>query len=137
MTITAERARELLYAAHDAWNKRDIERLLSLYVDDMTYWSNVGGGGSGVNSIAGKTAFRAQLHAWSKVESISVPNHFRFADGLGRASVEFYVHDPKSGHKHTGTFRQIVSYRDNKISRIEEYHDASALQAFCELVSRK
>ncbi len=54
MTVTAERARELLYAAHDAWNVRDIERLVSLFVEDMTYWSNAGGpdGGGASRSTA-------------------------------------------------------------------------------------
>jgi ketosteroid isomerase-like protein len=137
MTIKAERARELLYALHDAWNARDIERLIACYVDDMTYWANFGGPDGGALTIAGKDAFRAHLRALSGIECISVPHHFRFADGLGRASVEFYIRDPGTGHKHAATYRQIASYRDDKILRLEEYHDAKALAAFLDLVSRK
>lgn len=137
MTVTAERARELLYAAHDAWNVRDTERLVSLFVDDMTYWSNAGGPDGGELTIRGKDAFRKQLRAWSGSESISVPQHFRFDNGLGRASIEFYVRDSESGHKYVGTYRQIATYRDNKILRFDIYHDASALAAFLELASRK
>ena len=135
--MRAERARELLYALHDAWNARDLERLISYYVDEMTHWSNVGGPDCGALSIIGKDAFRAYLEATSVMESISVPHNFRFAGGLGRASVEFYVRDSKTGHRHTGTYRQVVSYRDDKILRIETYHDAKALTAYCELISGK
>jgi ketosteroid isomerase-like protein len=137
MTMRAERARELLYALHDAWNARDLERLISNYVDDMTYWSNVGGPGGGALSIGGKDAFRTYLQATSGMESISVPHNFRFTGGLGRAGVEFYVRDAKTGHKHTGTYRQVASYRDDKILRLETYHDAKALTAYCELISGK
>jgi ketosteroid isomerase-like protein len=137
MTIREEQARELLYAAHDAWNAKDVERLLSLFVDDLTYWANAGGPDGGVNVIEGKETFRKQLLQWKALESISVPHHFRFADGLGRASVEFYVTDLRTGHTYSGTYRQIVTYRDGKILGSHVYHDASALGAFLGLVSEK
>jgi len=137
MTITAEQARELLYAAHDAWNAKDIERLIALYVNDMTYWANFGGPDGGAQTVAGKDAFRVHLKRWTGVESISVPHNFHFAGGLGRVNVEFYVRDPETGHKHAATFRQVASYRDDKILRLEEYHDASALAAFIDLISQK
>jgi ketosteroid isomerase-like protein len=136
MTITAERARELLYAVHDAWNARDLERLTSLFVDDMIYWTNLGGPDGGALTIAGKDAFIVRLEAWRDTECVSVPDHFRFAAGLGRASVEFYARDPETGHKHAATYRQVVSYRGDKILRIEQYHDAPALAAFLKLVSK-
>jgi ketosteroid isomerase-like protein len=137
MTITAERARELLYAVHDAWNAKDDERMLSFLVDDLTYWANAGGPNGGINIILGKESFRRHLQQWRALESISVPHHFRFVDGLGRASVEFYVTDLRSGHTYTGTYRQIAAYRDGKIRSFEIYHDASALAAFLDLISQK
>jgi ketosteroid isomerase-like protein len=135
MTIEAERARQLLYAVHDAWNAKDVDGMLSHFADDLTYWANVGGPDRGPSTIQGKEEFRKHLLQWTAVESICVPHHFRFADGLGRASVEFYVTDLKSGHTYTGTYRQIAAYRDGKILDIKVYHDASALGAFLELIA--
>lgn len=135
MTITAEQARELVYAAHDAWNAKDIERLLSLYVDDMTYWSNAGGPDGGVCEIFGKETFRKHLLQWRALESICVPHHFRFEDGLGRASVEFYVTDLRTGHTYSSTYRHIAAYRDGKILNSKVYHDPHALAAFLGLIS--
>ena len=135
MTITAEQARELLYAAHDAWNAKDIERVLSLYVDDMTYWSNAGGPDGGVCEIVGKDLFRTHLLQWRALESICVPHHFRFEDGLGRAAVEFYVTDLRTGHTYSSTYRQIAAYRDGKILSTKVYHDPHALAAFLGLIS--
>jgi ketosteroid isomerase-like protein len=130
MTISERRARELLYAAHDAFNRRDIDGLLDLYADDITYWSNFGGPDGGPLTIHGREHMRAFLMQWSALQSLSVPDKFRFENGLGYASAEFFMKDLKTGHDHSALFRQVVSYRDNRILRIEEYHDGQALMAF-------
>ena len=136
MDISEDRARELLYGVHEAWNKRDIEALLALYVDDgMTFWANVGGPDGGPLTISDKPTFRAHLDAVKDFECLSVPQSVRFEDGLGRASVEFYIRDPSSGLQHAATYRQIASYRDGLILRMEEYHDAKALAAFMSLLA--
>lgn len=135
METTEVIARELLYALHDAWNKRDIERLISLYVEDMTFWANVGGPDGGPMTITDKSEFRRHLTEWKGFECLSVPATFRFEKGVGRASVEFYVRDPRSGLRHAATYRQIAWYRGDKVLRLEEYHDAQALAAFMTLMS--
>jgi ketosteroid isomerase-like protein len=132
--ITEARARELLYGVHDAWNKRDIEGLLACYVDDLTFWANVGGPDGGPLIFTDKTAFRSHLLAWKDFDCLSVAHNFHFAGGIGRSNVEFYIRDPRSGLQHASTFRQVATFRDNGILRLEQYHDAQALAAFMSLM---
>jgi hypothetical protein len=134
--ISASDAEVLMYAAHEAWNHRDIERLLTLFVDDMTYWSNFGANG-GETLISGQRAFREFLAGLQQMHGLSVPHGFKFKDGVGMASVEFYLCDVRSGHSHSGTFRQKLHYRGRRIERMEEYHDAAALQAYLQLLGSK
>lgn len=135
MAISRERARDLLYGVHDAWNKRDVEGLLACYGDEFTFWANVGGPDGTPLTFTDKTAFRAHLLSLVDFECLSVPHNFQFADGVGRCNVEFYIRDPASGLKHCSTFRQIGTFRDGLILRLEQYHDAQALAAFLSLMS--
>ena len=135
MAVSEGKARELLYAAHAAWNSRDIDALLDLYVDDLTYYSNYGDPHGGPFSLAGKAALRSYVTPIAQLECLSVPERFTFRNGRGYATAEFYMRHRISGLMHAGAFRQIVSYRDNKILRLEEYHDAPALAAFWAMVS--
>jgi ketosteroid isomerase-like protein len=135
VAIREARARELLYGTHDAWNKRDIERLIALYVDDMTFWANVGGAEGGPLTISDKATFRSHLLAWKDFECISAPQNFRFDSGVGQANVEFYIRD-KSGLQFAASYRQVATYRDDRILRLEEYHDAKALAAFMAMLSQ-
>jgi ketosteroid isomerase-like protein len=135
MAVTAARARQLLYTAHDAWNRRDIDALIDLYVDDLTYYSNFGSADGGPFTLAGKAALRTFVMPIAQLECLSVPERFRFEDGQGHASAEFYMRHRSSGLTHSGVYRQIVSYRDDKILRLEEYHDAPALAAFMAMLS--
>jgi ketosteroid isomerase-like protein len=130
MTISKVRARELLYAAHEAFNRRDIEGLLNLYVEDMVYWTNFGNADGGPLTIEGKDNMRAFVALWAGLQSLSVPDDFRFVDGVGHASAEFFMKDPKTGHDHSAMFRQVITYRDDRICRMEEFHDAQAMMAF-------
>jgi ketosteroid isomerase-like protein len=131
--ISASDAEMLLYATHEAWNHRDIDRLLSLFVDDMTYWSNVDADG-GETIITGKPDFIQFLGDLHQMQGLSVPHSFKFKDGVGTASVEFYLRDLRSGYAHSGTFRQMLRYRDGRVLRMEEYHDAPALHAYMQLL---
>jgi ketosteroid isomerase-like protein len=137
MDLSEEQARQILFATHDAWNKREFDRLLSFYVDDLIYWVNMGGPEAGPLTIAGKEQLRLRLQAWDPFESLSVPQHFRMAEGVARANIEFFVKDLRSGQSHSSTFRQVATFRDNKISRMEQYHDAPALLAFMAMVRKE
>jgi ketosteroid isomerase-like protein len=133
--ITEETARELVYALHDAWNKRDIDALLALYVEDVTFWANVGSPDGGPLVMDGKPAYRQFFQVWKDFDCLSVPQNFHFENGIGRCNVEFYIRDPRSGLQHAATYRQIVTYRDDRILRLEQYHDAKAMAAFLSLMS--
>lgn len=84
MDVSEAQARQILFATHDAWNKREIDRLLSFYVDDLFYWVNMGGPEGGPLTFVGKEQLRLRLQAWDPLESLSVPHYFRFADGVAR-----------------------------------------------------
>jgi ketosteroid isomerase-like protein len=132
-SISEAKAAEILYAAHEAWNRRDLAGLLQLFDDAMTYWSNVGGQHGGT-AIEGKPAFLDFLDPLKDMEGLSVPHSLRFRDGTISASVEFYLRDRPTGHSHSGTFRQVLSFRGGRILRMEEFHDAAALSSFMALL---
>lgn len=138
MSISEALARQLLYAAHEAWNRRDIDFLIDLYVDDLTYWSNFGGSPNGGEiTITGKAALRTHVMAFAHFDCLSVPERFRFENGRGHVDAEFYMRDRKTGLTHAAMYRQIVTYRNAKILRLEEYHDASAFAAFLAMVQSR
>ena len=135
MAISEARARDLLYGVHDAWNARDIEGLLACYGDEFTFWANVGGPDGAPLIHTDRAAFRAHLLSMVDLDCLSVPHNFQFADGVGRCSVEFYIRDPASGLQHSSTFRQVGTFRDGLIFRLEQYHDAKALAAFLSMMA--
>jgi len=129
-------ARSLLEATHNAWCNGDVERLLSYYVDDCTYWCNTGSLDGTPFIVEGKQPYRTFLRSIASVaESASVIEHFQFEDGIGRAKVEAYIRHRRTGHVLAGSFRQIIIYRGRKIARCEEYHDAAKMAAFWRLVT--
>lgn len=130
MSITESQAFRILYAAHDAWNHRDIAALVALFDDDMIYWSNVG-----QNTVSGKPAFEAFLAPMQTMEGLSVPHSLRFNGITATANVEFYLRDQRTGYSHSGTFRQVLSFSGAHILRMDEYHDAGALGSFIALLS--
>lgn len=133
-SISESKASELLYAAHAAWNKRDLAGLLHLFDDDMTYWSNLGSPHE-PTLLRGKQEFASFLSGLESMEGLSVPHSFRFSDGIATTNVEFYLRDRRTGHSHSGTFRQVLRFRNDRILRMEEFHDAGALGSFLALLS--
>jgi ketosteroid isomerase-like protein len=136
LQVTEEQARQVVFSIHDAWNRRDLERMLSFYVEDLTFYANLGGPNGNGLTIAGKENFRESIQRWSRLECLSVPQLFRFESGVARTSVEFFIRDPESGQSHSSTYRQFATFRDSKILRMEEYHDAAALMAFMSLLKK-
>jgi len=133
VTISESRAAQVLYAAHEIWNRRDLAALLELFDDDMIYWSNVGTA-SAETVLHGKADFLAFLNGLQHMEGLSVPHSFRFRDGVATANAEFYLRDHRSGYSHSGTFRQVLTFRGHRILRMDEYHDAAALSSFLALL---
>lgn len=135
MELNAHTAREILDATHAAWSKGDLETMSSWFADDMTYWSNTGSQDGSPLVIHGRTAHRAMLQSvFTVAESMSVTEHFQFSHGIGRAQVEAYIRHRQTGLVLSGSFRQIVTYRGDRILRLDEYHDAAKMAAFWRLV---
>ena len=134
MTISEEDAYELLNALHHAWNMRDIEALLAVYDDDVTFWANVGGPDGGPLVMAGKPQLRQLFQVWQAFDCLSVPQNFHFKAGVCQCQVEFYIRDPRSGLQHSATYRQIATYRGKRILRLEQFHDARAMGAFLSIM---
>jgi ketosteroid isomerase-like protein len=122
--------------AHAAWSRGDVEGVLSNYVEDLTYYCNTGGPDGGPLLISGKQALRQMLMPILEVaESVSVSEYFRYEDGVGRAMIECYIRHKTTRHVLVGSYRQIVTYRGDKIERMEEFHDAAKMIAFWRMVS--
>lgn len=134
VTISEAKAANIVYAAHEAWNRRDLPALSDLLDEDFTYWNNVGSP-QGDTLIHGKAAYVKFLAPLAQMEGLSVPHSLRFKNGVATASVEFYARDRRTGHSHSGTFRQVLHFRDDRIVRIEEYHDAPVLASYIALLS--
>ncbi len=129
-------ARSVVDAAYRAWSNGDIDTLLAQYVDDLTYWSNVGGPNDSPLVIVGKPVFRSFVEAIAQtMESASVLEQFRLRDGIGHARIEFYVRHKGTGHVLSGAYRQVTTFRDGRILRAEQYHDAARTSAFYRLLS--
>lgn len=136
MQLDEHRARMILDSSHAAWSRGDIEGVLSNYVDDLTYYCNTGGPDGGPLSIVGKQALRHMLQPIADVaESVSVSEYFRFSDGIGRAKIECYIRHKTTHHTLVGSYRQLVTYRGNRIARMEEFHDAAKMIAFWRMIS--
>ena len=131
-------ARSVVDAAYRAWSNGDIETLLAQYVDDLTYWSNVGGANDGPLTIVGKPVFRSFVEAIAQtMDSASVLEQFRLTNGIGHARIEFYVRHKRTGHVLSGNYRQVTTFRDGQILRAEQFHDAARTAAFYRLLSEE
>jgi ketosteroid isomerase-like protein len=130
------RARVTLDAVHAAWSEVDVDGMLRHFTDDVVYWLNVGDPSGGPLKIVGTAGLRDFLVGIATVvESISVVEYFRLVDGIGRSQVAAYVKHRVTGLTLAGTYRQVITYRDGKIARVQEYHDAAKMAAFWRLIA--
>jgi ketosteroid isomerase-like protein len=132
------RARNLIDSAYRAWSRGDVEGVLAQYVDDLTFWSNVSAADDQPLTIVGKPAFRLFVQSLAEtMDSASVLEHFRYSDGIGHARVEYYVRHKGTKHALSGAYRQVTHYRDGRILRAEQYHDAARTAAFWRLIGNE
>ncbi len=137
VAISEDRAREILLAAHAAWNTKNIRTLVEFYTRDMTFWTNWGGEDNEPRTITGRGEFLRHLAAnRDALDCTTRVISFRLQGACGRASAELRLRDPRTGLRHVGTFRQVFTFSGEKIERLEEYHDASAMDAFRQLIVR-
>lgn len=133
-TLDAEAAYRIVEAVYMAWNRGDLEGLLDQYVDDLTFWSNVGGADGKPITIVGKPAFRTFITGIAdESNSTSIMRHFWFRDGVARAKIDYCLQHKKTDATLSGSYRQLTFFRDGKIARVEQYHDAARTAAFWRL----
>jgi ketosteroid isomerase-like protein len=136
MELDEHRARMILEATHAAWSNGDVAGVVRHFVDDVTYFCNTGGPDGGPLTISGIKPYREVLQQIIDVaESVSVSEYFRFEDGVGRAKIECYIRHKTTRHTLVGSYRQLVTYRGDKIERLEEFHDAAKMIAFWRMIS--
>lgn len=135
VTLDENAARLVLEASHGAWSRGDVEGMLRWMTDDILYSCNTGGPDGGPLIVEGKDGMRAFLGPVAVVaESMSVVDLFEYRDMTARARIDCYIRHRSTGHLLTGSYRQVVEFRGNLISRLEEFHDAAKMIAFWKLV---
>ncbi len=114
----------------------DAVRVLNACDDEIVYWCNAGGLRAKPLQIVGKLVLRYYLESIAWVtESVSVVDGFHLRDGVGHARVSGFLRHRTSGITLSTSFRQVVTFRDRKIVRLDEYHDAAQVVAFWRLVA--
>ncbi len=136
MGLDEHRARMIVESAHAAWSRGDVDGVVRHCADDITYFCNTGGPDGGPLTIVGKEAYREFLQQIVDVaESVSVPEYFRFEDGVGRTTIDCYIRHKTTRHTLVGSYRQLVTYDGPWIVRLEEFHDAAKMIAFWRMIS--
>jgi ketosteroid isomerase-like protein len=136
--LNAETAKAIVEAAHAAWNERNLDGMLNHYVEDLIYWSNAGGPDNTPLTIFGKSGFRDLLGYVLEVSDSSTSiEAFTYEDGLARVQVSAYIKHRPTGLDLSGNFRQVLHFRDFRICKHEEFHDAAMLSTFWRLITHE
>lgn len=135
MTPTEAEARRIIEQVYAAWNAGDIDRMLTFFCDDLVYHSNTGGFDGEPITIHDKGPFR-ELYSSVLVaaeSSVAVTN-FQFDQGIARTQQTAITRHRTTGHELVGSYRQLTEFRDGKISKVEQFHDAARMAAFWRLI---
>lgn len=111
--MNVDRAKKVLEDAHALWAAGDLEGVLRHY----TY----------------RMYLRPIMDANETVSSVL---DFSYSTGVARARIAIFIRHRQSGHKITATYRQMVTYRADKMCRIDEYHDVAKLSTFWRMAQR-
>ncbi len=134
--ITEDRALEIVLAAQNAWNRRDLRALAACYTEDLTYWTNWGGPDNGPRTFTGRQEYIRNLAALRDMTDITIRlASFVLAGDQGRALFDFEWRDPQTRLGHTASSRNVITFRDDRIARLEVYQDKEAMQAFQQLIA--
>ncbi|WP_439543619.1 nuclear transport factor 2 family protein [Hyphomicrobium sp.] len=132
----AQSAHDIMISVHDAWSTGAVERMLSHYTDDLTYWCNAGEIRGVPFQIDGKQGLRTFLRSILAVaESATAVEDFKLEDGLGHVTINAYIRHRRTGHEIRGSYRQVVMFRGRKICRVDEFHDGERMSQFWRMVS--
>ena len=125
--MEADEVRKLAEAVLSAWNRQDVEGVVSCYTEDCVYLDpNTRG------PVVGREALRRYLsrlfQRWKM--NWSLREFFQFADGEGGAFLWHAQLTPASGGKTAEIDgMDLVLLRGDKLSRNEVYFDRAALFA--------
>lgn len=127
----------MVSACHDAWSTRDLDRLLTYYSPNMVYICNAEPSGAHPVRYVGLEAFRGFLApVLELIESVSVVEGFQFSGNTARATIACYMKHFATGIVLSGQYRQVFQFTGDRISQLEEYHDAARIATFWELVTQ-
>lgn len=133
--LSEERALEVLVATQVAWNNRDLRALRDLYTEDIVYWTNWGGPNNQPRTVVGRQELIRHFADVRDTADIDIRlMSFRLEGGQARVKFEVIWRDPKRGFRHVYTCRNIISFANDRIRRIEEFQDAANLNAFQKLI---
>lgn len=136
MVETKEDAEALLERVFDAWNARDISRMLRDFTDDLMFVEHAGSGGTSFKVRHGAKAFGDYLQTYLDVaDCVSAVNFLTFDGIYIRTVIGFSVVHRATQLKYVGRFRQVIRLRDGLISHLDEYHDIDASASFWKMTA--
>lgn len=135
MKIDLRTAQEIIEAAHLVLNSGRLTDFLGFLTDDFVYESNAGPAARGPVGLVGKAEF---LHFWQPVYAIvstrTVPQKVTLSGDVYRVQVAGTVTHRASNSQLEVSYRQLISFRDARFSRISEFHDPGTMNSFCRMV---
>ncbi len=133
--LNFDTAKAIVEEVHRAWSAGDIDAVLRTYSDNIWFQRNAIDADSPPLVICGREAMGSFLRAIdAKATGMAVLKNFEFHAGIGRTRVSYFLEDRVTGQSFSGTYRQIVMFRQMQISRMEQFHDAARLTAFFRLI---
>ncbi|MFT3730788.1 MAG: nuclear transport factor 2 family protein [Hyphomicrobium sp.] len=134
MTLDAATAHAIVEAAHAAWRNGDIEAVLDQYVDDLVAITNAGPDWQPM-IIEGKAAMRARYAPiMDIIDSRTTILSFDFDGSSARIRFGAFLRHRATGLEMKGTYREMCTFRGDKIARIEDFHDVAKIAAFWRLI---
>lgn len=138
MIVTKADAEALMESVYDAWNVPDIPRMLRHFCDDLVFIEQTGEGGEHYRVYNGSAALGDYLKSYLDVADVPAHIEFLTFDGIYiRTVIAFTMIDRLDGHTYTGTFRQVIQLRGDRISRLETFHDVATATAFWRMLERR
>ena len=129
---------EVVAASLEAWARRDLEQSLSYMDDDVVFTFNAGEGQLLLAGASrGKDEVRRRLQEILDLFDFQalVLESLRDDGETVRTSMLFYYRHKASGLNVEGRYRQVVRVESGLIVRVDEYHDAAAVDAFLRLAA--
>lgn len=137
MVLNEPMANAIFEAIHVAWSRQDLDAMLAWFCDDLTYFCNTGAKDLGPIRLHGKAEMRAFLQPIIDVaECVTVPVSFTFQNNIGRAQIEGYLKHRATANLLTAQYRQVVFFDRDKVTALEEFHDAARMRAFWRMVKQ-